>query len=301
MRTILILLAFCSLTACAPIGTSPEDPSIGLALGSGGAGGLAHIAMLEVFDDLDIQPARIAGTSIGAVIGALYSAGLSAEEIRAIFADFEGSNTEALTELLKPGAGLSLTDLLTFDLDNGGLISSSGFLEYLKEKVEARQFDDLAIPLAVVATDYWTGDTVVLEEGDLFEAIAASMAVPGLFSPSKRGDQLLIDGGTSNPLPYNLLHGEYDLVVAIDVSGTRSPQDKEDVKLTELLFSTFEVMQQSIISARLEVSEPDIYIKPDTSDVRLLHFNRLESILEKAAPAAEELRKQLAEHIDTED
>ena len=240
---------------------------IGLALGSGGAGGLAHIAMLRVFDDLEIAPDRIAGTSIGAVIGALYAAGLSADQIHAIFDDFGGSSLDALSTLMTPSA--------------------------------ERTFEELSIPLEIVATDYWTGEPVVLSEGDLFMAIRASMAVPGLFSPVKHGEHLLVDGGMSNPLPYDLLTDRHDLVVAIDVSGTRVPDGGSERGMTDLLFSTFEIMQQSIIAARMQSARPDIYLRPDTNDVRLLQFNRIETILEHAGPAAADLRRRLEKILVT--
>ncbi|WP_440997004.1 patatin-like phospholipase family protein [Arhodomonas sp. SL1] len=271
-------------------------PSIGLALGSGGAGGLAHIAVLQAFDDLGVKPDRIAGTSIGAVMGALYAGGMSAQEIRAVFATYGGTGFEAFSRLLDPSAELTLGDLLRVDIADGGLIESSGFLAFLAGKVEARKFAELEIPLEVVATDYWSGETVVLDSGDLFDAVAASMAVPGLFSPVPHGDQLLIDGGTSNPLPSDLLDGRYDIVIAVDVSGTRRRGGPEEGDgLSDVVFNTFEIMQQSIIAARRRVSEPDIYLKPDTGGVRLLHFHRIETILEQARPAAERLKAALRE------
>lgn len=293
--SLLLVLALGLPPAAADAAGQRPPTSVGLALGSGGAAGLAHIAMLEVFDDLDHKPDRIVGTSIGAVIGVLYAAGLSAEEIRAIFAEFGGSELDALTRLMRPGGDLTLGDFLGLGGgEDGGVIESRGFLEFLKGKVEARTFDDLAIPLEVVATDYRTGETVVLDEGDLFEAVGASMAVPGLFPPVRRDGRLLLDGGTSNPLPYDRLQGRYDLVVAVDVSGSRDARPGEEMPgWSELLFNSFGVMQQALIAERLRSGEPDILIRPDVSGVRLLHFHRVEIILEQAKPAAEELRQAL--------
>ena len=274
-------------------GAAPPPLSIGLALGSGGATGLAHIAMLQVFDDLGVRPARITGTSIGAIIGALYAAGLDASEIRDVFDEFGGSSLDMLSGLLEADPGDKLTGLLEIELGNGGVLDSKRFMDFLRSKIEARRFSDLRIPLEVVATDYWSGKTVVLREGDLFEALAASSAVPGLFPPVGRGDQLLIDGGTSNPLPADLLAGRHPLVVAIDVSGTRERSEDGQAGLTELLFQTFGLMQQSLIASQLEMSPPDVYIKPDISGVRLLHFNRIEEVMEESEPAADALRKAL--------
>ncbi len=281
-------------------GQKPKAPSIGLALGSGGAGGLAHIAMLQVFDDLKLKPDQIVGTSIGAVIGVLYAAGLSAAEIHNIFDEFGGSSLDALSRLALSDAELNLSDIFTVDIENGGLIDSSAFLDFLAGKIDARTFKDLTVPIKVVATDYWTAETVVLDEGDLFAAIKASIAVPGLFSPVRRAERLLIDGGTSNPLPFNLLSDRYDLVVAVDVTGSRAPGDETEIDLTDVFFKTFEIMQQSIISARMEHHRPDIYIKPDTRNIRLLHFNRIKTITEQAKPAAEELKKQLSDFLGDE-
>lgn len=275
--------------------STPPWPGIGLALGSGGAGGMAHIAMLQVFDDLGIRPDRIAGTSIGAVIGALYAAGLSAEEIRGIFSAFGGSSLDVLSRLADPDADLTLNDLVEIDIENAGLFDADGFLAFLATRIEARTFADLEIPLEIVATDYWSGEAVVLKQGDLFYAIKASMAVPGLFPPVPHGEQLLVDGGLSNPLPFDLLTDRTGLVVAIDVSGTRSRAGQEQVEWNRLVFSTLEIMQQSIIAARMRARRPDIYIKPDIGDVRLLQFNRVDRVLEQAAPAARALRRRLLE------
>lgn len=268
--------------------------SVGLALGSGGASGLAHIAMLQVFDELGIQPDRISGTSIGAVIGMLYAGGLDADAIRDVFSDFDGSGLDVLRALAVKDTDLSLADVWDMDMNNGGLLNADGFIDFLADKVGVTDFDELRIPLDVVATDFWSGETVVLSEGNLLQAVKAGIAVPGLFSPVRINDQLLIDGGTSNPLPYNLLTGRYDLVVAIDVTGTRPP-DEADVNWINMLFKTFEVMQQSLINAHMRESEPDIYIRLDIVDVRLLEFNRLSYILKQAESAAKDLKQQLVE------
>ncbi|MBM9538726.1 patatin-like phospholipase family protein [Desulfobulbus alkaliphilus] len=288
MRFALLLGILIFLQPSAPASAAPKE--IGLALGSGGASGLAHIAILRVFDEMDIRPARISGTSIGAVIGALYAAGLSADEIEAIFRDFAGSKLDALTGILR--SDLKLYDVLAVNLDDGGLIDPTAFLKFLAGHVEATRFEDLHIPLAVVATDFWSGESVIIDEGDLFAAVHASMAVPGLFDPVIRGDLLLVDGGTSRPLPFDLLFSDTDRVVAIDVSGNRRPSD-DNTGITDLLFKTFELMQQSLIREMILRQEPDLYIQLDISDVRLLEFHRLDTILEQARPGAEHLREQL--------
>ncbi len=295
---VLVLLC-CHPVAATEPRAAPETPppSIGLALGSGGASGLAHIAMLGVFDELGIKPAAIAGTSIGAVMGALYAGGLDAAEIRVVFEEFGGSRLDMLSGMLQADAGPSIAGLLETDLTNGGVLDINGFLEFLADKIEARTFAELDIPLVVVATDYWSGKMQVIDTGPLFPALAASMAVPGLFAPVERGDALLIDGGTSNPLPFDLLQDRCELVVAVDVSGSRHRNGTAKPGMLDMLFKTFEIMQGSLIALRLRENPPDIYIKVDSSNVRLLEFNRIDEVLEQAQPAAAELRRQLAGHL----
>ncbi|MDZ7752368.1 MAG: patatin-like phospholipase family protein [Gammaproteobacteria bacterium] len=267
-------------------------PSIGLALGSGGAGGLAHIAMLKVFEDLELRPDGIAGTSIGAIIGTLHAAGLKAEEIQTLFREFGGSALDPLSGLAGDDAPPGWSDLLMFDLENGGFVDAGRFLDFIAESFDARDFGELEIPLQIVATDYWSGESHVFREGDLLTAVKASMAVPGLFAPVRLDDKLLIDGGTSNPLPVDLL-GDFDVVVAIDVTGVRKQSGDDAPAITELLFKTFDIMQQSIIRSKTNANAPDIYIKPELAGVRLLHFDRVDEIVRGVEDDAATLRDRL--------
>lgn len=275
-----------------------DIPSIGLALGSGGATGLAHIPMLEVFDELGIKPSIIAGASIGSIIGAIYASGLSGKEIRGIVNDSSGSDMESLKALIHGHSGLKIMDLLKFDFDDGGLLDSQGFLNFLKQKIRVATFEELTIPLKVVAADYWKREQVVFETGELIPAVKASMAVPGLFAPVAYEDRLLVDGGTINPLPYDLLQGKCEIVAAIDVSGAKDIDGKEKPGLTDSLFNTFEIMQQAIILQKINNHKPDICIKPDIKDIRLLHFYRAQEIFDQAQPAAEELKAKLTGYLN---
>lgn len=274
-----------------PADSAMTQPTIGLALGSGGANGLAHIAILQVFDELGIVPDRIVGSSIGAVIGGLYAAGLSAKQIQNIFGAVAGSPLDALSGLAK--SNVKLADLVRFWRGGAGLLDSRGFMRFLATHTEVRFFEELRTPLTVVATDYWTADSVALSEGELFAAIEASMAVPGLFKPVRRGEQLLIDGGTSNPLPFDLLQGEVDMVIAVDVSGNHQSDQGQELGLSDMLFTSFKIMQQAITRQALRYQPPDILLSPQAPGVRLLHFHRINEILTHAEPTAATLRELL--------
>src|SRR6056297_476670 len=273
--------------------TAPSHPRIGLALGSGGAAGLAHIAILKAFDEAGQRPTRIAGSSIGAIIGALYAAGMSGSEIEALFAEFGGSGFELLGNLASGENGISLTGLIDLDLDDGGVIDPEPFFDHLRSRIEARSFSDLDIPLVVVATNYFSGESVTLEQGDLFQALSASMAVPGLFLPVERDGALLVDGGVSNPLPWDLLGEEVDYVIAVDVSGQRERPVDGTLPASEMLFKAFELMQPSIVREKLRTNEPDLYLRPEVEGIRLLHFHRVETIIEQTGATAERLRQYL--------
>lgn len=159
-------------------------PRIGLALGGGGAKGLAHIVMLEALDELGIRPHRIAGTSIGAIIGALYAAGLSGTQIRALVEQFlitTGSDTKEPKVQLP--YSLRWLDFLDPTFASGGLLDSSDFITFIGETLQAQRFRDLKIPLQVMAADLWSGETVRLKSGPLLPALQASMALPGVFPP----------------------------------------------------------------------------------------------------------------------
>lgn len=297
--SIFMLIICLALSAMIPGGlyAKTSAPTIGLALGSGGATGLSHIAMLEVLDEAGLRPEKIAGSSIGAIIGSLYASGLSGKEIRSLFQTFSGSNTKIFLNLIQGKSGLSLSDLMQLDLENGGLFSSEGLIHFLGEKTGVHRFEELKIPLMVIATDYRTGEEMVFESGNLLTALQASMAVPGLFPPQPVGKSLYIDGGTSNPLPYDHLLESCDIVIAIDVAGKGSHTNGKEIRATDVLFDTFKIMQHSITSSKMKYQQPHIYIRPEVQDIRLLHFNRMESILEQAKPAAENLRESILKLI----
>jgi NTE family protein len=279
--------------------TGESDPkTVGLALGSGGANGLAHIPMLEVFDALDIQPKLMAGSSIGAIIGAMYASGLSGKKIRDIVSEAFSPDANIIASLLRGAAGMDLFDLLRTDLDDGGLLDNQGFLDFLQDTIQVHRFEELRIPLKVVAADYWKREQVIFDKGPLIPAIKASMAVPGLFAPVRYEEKLLVDGGTVNPLPFDLLRSECDVLVAIDVTGAQSEPTDTPPDVFDAIFNTFDIMQQAITREKMKNIPPDISIRPKITGVRLLHFNKSARVFEQSAPAARKLKKALLRFFD---
>jgi NTE family protein len=270
-------------------------PTVGIALGAGGANGLAHILMLEALDELSIRPHRIAGSSIGAIIGALYASGMSGKEIRELVEVFVISPGEHLVEELLNKDALRWVEFIEIELGKGGLLNSEGFISFLYDTLKHDTFEALGIPLKVTAADIWTRSEVVLESGQLLPAIKASMALPGIFQPVLIDNRVLIDGGTVNPVPYDLLMADCDIVIGIDVSGDRTKPDSLVPGYFETIFNSAKVMQQAIMTEKLRCREPAIYITPHIVDIRALEFYRAQQVFEQADPAKQELKQRLAE------
>lgn len=271
-----------------------DAPRVGLALGAGGAKGLAHILMLEVFDELGITPCTISGSSMGAVIGALYASGLSGKQIRHFINGPAASDERSWPNSLFRPDVFKWIDFIDPELGSGGLIDGENFIRYLRQKVHTADFDQLAIPLRIVAADFWKREQVILENGPLLPAIQASMALPGLFTPVRLGDRVLVDGGTVNPVPWDLLPDDCDITVAIDVMGTISPQDDDaSPSFFDAIFNSAHIMQRAIVEEKLKRRRPDIYVRPTLNNVRMLEFYRADEIYRQALPAKRELRRQL--------
>ncbi len=279
------LLASCDLAA--------PGKRIGLALGAGGARGLAHIPLLEVLDELELRPHRIAGASIGAVMGVFYAAGMPAKEIRALVDQLTISDDESWLASLFEGDVARWWDLLKLRLGGGGLLDTEAFVGYIEKTTGVTGFDQLEIPLKLVATDLWKREQVVFETGALRPAIQASIAIPGLFTPVEHQGRVLVDGGLANPVPYDLMFDDCDVVIAIDVSGVNGPQSDDGPGYFETLFSTMQVMQTSILKAKMKQRPPDVYIRPEIEGIRVLDFNRVEEIYAQTASASKELEKAL--------
>ncbi len=252
---------------------------VGLALGSGGAKGLAHIAYLEVLDQLMIKTSGIAGSSIGSLIGSLYAGGMSGQQLR---------------DLAK---SVTLRDLPKF-LDAPSLKEAFGIKgkkieEWLREILPIKRFEDLPIPLKVVATDYWKGEQVVFSTGDIAQAVRASISIPGVFQPYEIGGRVLVDGGVVNPVPFDLLGDLADFVVAIDVSGEMESDESKVPGPVETLLGSFTIMGKVIMHERAADSRIALYHGPALRNFKIQDFLKAEEILDSVREDAELFRREL--------
>ncbi len=268
-------------------------PTIALALGGGGARGLAHILMLEVFDELGLKPKIIAGTSIGALFGVAYASGLSARLIRAHTEEVLGQRL-GLTRYLLAARSEPVQRLLNILPIRSSLLKPEALLDLMLPSKVARDFADLAIPLKIVATDFYAQDQAVLETGDLRSAVAASLALPALFTPVSRDGRVFMDGGLVNPLPFDILRGAADITVAIDVSGASLGTGELALPTAfSALVSSSQILQRSIVREKLKAQQPDIYIDVEVDEFNVLEFYRFKEVMTAAGRAKEQLKRQL--------
>ena len=275
-------------------------PSIALALGGGGARGLAHIVMLEAFDELGLRPKIIAGTSIGAIFGAAYASGMTAHEIRLHTVELLTARFELVRDLFRARVR-KLPKFSDMFSARAALLAPDAVLDFLLPERVARDFAHLEIPLKLVASDFYGLEPVVFTEGPLRRAIAASMALPVIFEPVVVDGRALIDGGLTNPLPFDLLMGEADITVAIDVSGAPVPTPgRNHPTATEALFASSFIFERTIVREKLKSQQPDIYIDAGTSHFQILDILKVKEILAAAEPAKQKLKAQLARIMGAE-
>ena len=272
-------------------GRAPTQPSVGIALGGGGARGLGHIAVLEALDEMGITPVAIAGTSIGAIVGATYAAGIEAKEIRAFAQRTLRNRGEVMSKLLRARVG-RFADLVFRGRGNPVLLDGEICLDLFWPEAVPDVFDALSIPLHVVATDFYNRREVVLTEGPLGTAVAGSMALPGLMKPVESQGRVLIDGGAVNPLPYDVLFDHADIVIAVDVTFGGRSRERRIPAPFESMFGAAQIMQGAITAQKLKMRPPDILVRPAVEQFAVLDFLRVGQILRAAESAKDELKRK---------
>lgn len=177
---------------------------IGIALGSGSARGWAHIGILQALEEMGIRPDIVAGSSIGSLVGAAYAS----------------NNLDAFKQWVLGLDSTGVAKFLDISWTGGGLIEGEKLIEFLEDTYQPHNIEDLPISYGAVSTDLATGREVWFQEGDLGDAVRASIALPGLFTPAFRDDRWYIDGGIVNPVPVSLCKAMgADMVIAVNLNG----------------------------------------------------------------------------------
>lgn len=273
-----------------------SGPSIGLALGGGSARGLAHIPVLEVFDELGLKPKVIAGCSIGSLLGAGYAGGLSAREIREraelLLSDRIGALKFAFGQKrINPFDLLALRGLASLHV-HGETLARLVLPDSLPEMIE-----DLAIPFKVIATDFDAMEERVIESGPLVKAVGASIAIPGVILGTQYDGHSYVDGCVTNPVPFNHVREGVDIVIAVDVSGRPREANGAHRSNMELAVGSLLILFNQVASLRREISPPDIYVRPAIDSFSGGDFFRIKEVLEQAQPAKEQLKRDLEKRL----
>jgi len=266
---------------------------IGLALGAGGARGFSHIVLLEAFEELGISPHIISGSSIGAVIGTAFAAGMTTTEMKESVREIILSKKPKAKDLFKGFDMIKVLNLVDLTVNSGGLIKGEKFIDFFSKKIQIKRFEELNIPVKIVATEYWEKKEVIFSSGEIMPAVKSSYSLPTLFTPVKIKKGLYLDGGLVNPLPYDILQKECDIVIGLDVSAKNSTSASDAPNSLDTLFSSFQIMQNSILNEKLKMSAPNILIRTDIKEVRLFEFNKAELIWEQSIKYKNDLKKRL--------
>lgn len=288
-----------------------KKKKLGLALGSGAARGLAHIGVLKALEEEGIEIDVIAGTSIGAFIGALYAAGVPVAQMEEVALNVDWRRLARLIDPTFPSAGL---------------IDGKKVSLFMSELLPVRTFEELRIPLAVIATDLETGEALIVKKGQLLIALQAAIAFPGIFPPIRFGDRFLVDGGLCNPVPIDVtIDLGADVVIGVcaiptvrkprteaflpgkeseeqpkrgfldffnsgnvekivkDLWRQNSREESNDAPrqkklkapgIFKVCAQSIAIMENEINALRLERNHLDILIRPDLNGITLLEFHR---------------------------
>jgi NTE family protein len=237
---------------------------LGLVLSGGSAYGFAHIGVLEVLEKNHINFDVVTGTSMGAIVGGLYACGIGAEKMKEILTSFTQNK---------------IVDVNIFGLIDGGLVYGKKILRYFKKFVDDKKIEDCEKKFACVATDLVAGEEVVLNSGSIAEAMRASMSVPGLFKPVRKGKKVLVDGGLCNNLPVKLARElGADKVVSVDVTSYYKKENQLKTPLDVLISG----MNLSVARTMSDIKDKgDVYLhieQPRTAFTKLTRENAMISI-----------------------
>lgn len=324
MRIITFVLGVLCWATAAQASEVPQSeldrPKIGLVLGGGGALGLSHIGVIQRLEEIGIYPDIVVGTSMGAVVGAMYTSGYDGPALSELATglDWEGMFADASPRsrlnFRRKQDDVDFPTVFKVGISDEGLKLPAGVIQgqnlffeltrLLNAHNEGARFSHTDRPFRAVATDLETRDEVVLSQGDLPSAVFASMAVPGVLPPVKLGSKLLVDGGLANNLPVSVARSlGADIVIAVDLSS--EPKKADEIKnvfdvLNQMAaFITLEQSQKEVAS----LTDADVLIRPDLKDFSPVDFNKGVKLIALGRKAVEpQLAKleSLAEQIHTE-
>ncbi|MCG6795107.1 patatin-like phospholipase family protein [Geobacillus sp. YHL] len=244
-------------------------PKVGLALGSGGARGFAHLGVLKVLEEEHIPISYLAGSSIGALVAVLYASG------------------HGLHRLYRLAQSFRRNDFLDWTVPKMGLIAGERITQFLRLLTKGKRIEEMSPPVAVVAADLRTGEKVVFRQGEAAQAVRASISIPGIFVPAEVNGRLLVDGGVVDRVPVSVARAMgADIVIAVDVSPLNTKA--EIASIADVIWQSLDILQAELVAHRQLAS--DVMIRPRVEQYSSRAFTDIEEII---ARGEEEARKQV--------
>lgn len=270
---------------------------VGVALGGGSARGLAHIGVIDSLLEMGVEIECVSGTSIGALVGAGFAAGKH-------------------REMKEYALSMDIWNLLMFfdpSIPISGLVNGKRVKDFFMAQLGDRLIEDLDVRYSSVCCDHQTGEEVVMDRGPLADAVRASIAVPGLVTPVRIGDRILIDGGVVNPVPVSAVRAlGADMVIAIDLNHYVLEREKVErgrfMKLIEsrimggeknipdifhMMMDSLYIMERTLSRMKLKEDPPDIMIQPRVGDIGFLDFDRSAEAIKMGRKSAVEKKKEI--------
>lgn len=250
-----------------------ERPKIGLALGSGGARGFAHVGVLKVLQQENIPIHMIAGSSMGALVAAFYGAGHSIDTMLKIAHSFK---RKFFIDVTMP--------------PKLGFISGKRIKDFIRLFTHHKKIEQLYPNIAIVATDIYNGEKVVFKSGSVAEAVRASISIPGIFVPEMIEGKMLVDGGVADRVPVSVVKEMgADIVIAVDVSGLN--KNPEITNIYGVILQSLDIMQQELVQNRELLS--DIYLRPPIQHYSSYAFEEIDTFVQ----AGEEVTRKAIKEI----
>ncbi|UCZ51845.1 patatin-like phospholipase family protein [Bacillus shivajii] len=251
-------------------------PKIGLALGSGGSRGFAHIGALKVLEKEGINIDFIAGSSMGALIGVLYGAGHSPNMLEKMATQFRRKY------------------FLDFTVPKMGFIRGEKAKQVINMLVQNKKLEDLNLPVSVVATDLMRGEKVVFTKGNAAQAVRASIAIPGIVVPGKIDGTMYVDGGVIDRVPVSVLKNMgADIIIAVDVSFFNT--EPEITSIYDVIIQSMDIMEKEMV--RYREIHSDVMIRPILSHIKATQFTNVEEVMKLGEVETEKYMKQLKARI----
>lgn len=263
---------------------------LGIAFGGSGAEGIVGIAYIKALEELGLQPDVVSGTGIGGVIAAMYASGMKSTDMMSFLADVKF-----------PGAKRPISENKVKDA-KFGILDDMGLEDYFQIVVPVKVFDRLYFPLKIVAADYVDGSEVVFSDGDVGRAVRATVSIPGIFSPHETEETFYLDGGCVNPVPFDVIRSECDVLVAIDPIIEKAQSEDEEAEVSLNVFPAFKgaynAAQRALVAEKMKSCDIEVYEKVSVNILNKYDFVQYNDIVDAVTEQAEAFKAKIKSMLD---